>query len=148
MPYKHGDARKGKLTRLYIRWQSMMGRCYCLGDGNYKNYGGRGISVCDEWKDYSVFKLWALVNGYSDRLTIERIDNDGGYSPENCKFIPKGEQILNRRNTRWLTYNGETLCMSHWAKKLGMGRLTLITRIDKLNWSIERALTVPLRGSI
>ncbi len=90
-------------TRLYQSWRSMKRRCYDKGQEAYTNYGGRGITVCEEWlASFDVFRDWAVVNGYADNLTLEREHNDGNYEPSNCLFIPKGEQSKNRRpSSEW-----------------------------------------------
>ena len=91
---KHGQ----KGTRLYAIWQGMIRRCHNENATDYKNYGARGISVCDEWRyNFRLFFEWATVSGYKDCLTIERIDNDGNYYDDNCTWIPKSEQSKNRR---------------------------------------------------
>lgn len=85
-------------TRLYRIWCGMRQRCYDQNSPNYKNYGGRGITVCDEWQEFEPFAAWALMHGYSIDLQIDRIDNDKGYSPENCRFVTPLENNHNRRN--------------------------------------------------
>ena len=90
--FKHGDAVYGKMERLYIIWSSMKTRCLNSKDHSYKYYGGRNISICNEWIDsYSVFKHWALANGYDGNLTIDRINHKGNYEPDNCQWLTKSE---------------------------------------------------------
>ena len=84
-------------TRLYVAWRNMRIRCYNPKDKRYERYGGRGITVCDEWRNsFEAFRDWALSNGYSDELTIDRIDTNGSYNPSNCRFITRAENNANR----------------------------------------------------
>ena len=95
--YKHGKSR----TRLYNRWKCIKQRCYRVKDKSYHRYGGRGITMCDEWKnDFQAFYDWAMTNGYQDDLTIDRIDNDGNYEPSNCRWVSVADNNRNRANTR------------------------------------------------
>lgn len=129
-------------TRLFRVWQKMISRCHSNADKDYKNYGGRGISVCDEWKkDFHSFYEWSMKSGYKEPLEIDRIDNDGDYTPSNCRWSTRKEQCNNRRNNRVITYNGKTQTVQQWADKTGVNRSTLNSRINKLHWDVEKALT-------
>jgi len=140
---KHGDARKGMVVRLHKIWRKMIGRCYCKTDKAYPSYGKRGIDICKEWKEnYVNFKEWALNNGYSDKLTIDRINNNKGYSPDNCKFSTRKQQARNRRNTRLLTYKGETKSLVEWSEIIGISQYALRARIDRLEWPYEKAFKI------
>lgn len=109
---KHGMSK----TRLYECWRDMRNRCYLKTRYDYKRYGGRGIVVCDEWKNkFEPFYDWAINNGYKDYLTIDRIDVNGNYCPENCRWATKKEQALNRRTTVFVEYNGEKHSLKDWA---------------------------------
>ena len=106
-----------------LKWKigNMIKRCYRPSDKRYEQYGGRGIKICDKWlNDHTVFFNWAIANGYSHGLTIERIDNNGDYCPENCKFIPMSQQQNNTQKSRFLTWNGECKTVSDWARKLNV----------------------------
>ena len=128
-------------TKLYSVWQSMKHRCENPRDKGYKNYGGRGINVCEEWHDYFRFREWCYANGYAEGLSIDRIDNDGNYCPENCRWTTSKIQANNTRNVRWITYNGETKTLSEWAQKLGLTPHGLLGRLEK--HSVDEALSVP-----
>ena len=141
---KHGHKTRNKKTdRLYSIWSDMRRRCSNTTRKDAKNYVLKHITVCEEWNDYNVFMEWALSNGYNDDLTLERIDNDKGYYPENCKWIPKSEQSKNRTSNHYITYNGKTQTLTDWSKETGIPRTTLTARLRR-NWSIEDALTKPL----
>lgn len=143
--FKHGDACENE-TRLYRIWRGMVSRCYTPSATEFQNYGGRGICVCNEWKnDYQSFKCWALMNGYSDHLTIDRIDNNLNYTPDNCRWISKNDQMLNKSNNRLITFNGITKTITEWARDIGINRSSLRCRIDRYHWPIEKALTTPVR---
>ena len=129
-------------SRLYRIWDDMIGRCYRPGKGKiYARYGGRGITVCEEWKNsFPAFRDWALKNGYNDSLEIDRIDNELGYSPDNCRFVTHRVNNRNRRNCRMILYLGKCQCMSAWAEELGINYSTMRSRF-KNDWSVERALS-------
>lgn len=131
-------------SRIYRIWSLMKERCYNPRRSEYSYYGGRNISVCQDWMDSSKFIEWALNNGYSDELTLDRIDNNGNYCPENCQWVNRKMQQNNRRNNRYITYNGETKTVTQWAESNGMTYYQLIKRIDKLKWSFERAISEPI----
>ena len=190
--FKHGQ----KGTRLYTIWRGMKARCDNPNEAAYSNYGGRGIHVCDEWRDdFLSFSNWAKNNGYQEHLTIDRIDVNGNYCPDNCRWATRKQQENNKRNnvyitigdktqslaewceetginyqtahTRirqgwehseavlkksgrfnaksaiWLTHNGETKPLPEFAKEYGLKADTLRSRIQRLKWSTERALTTP-----
>lgn len=127
--------------RVYCIWKHMKDRCYNPNFKHYGHYGGRGITVCDEWrKDFNSFYEWAISNGYDDSLTLDRKDVNGNYDPTNCRWATRREQMLNTRRNHYLTYDGETLTVNEWAEKLGMKQNTLLCRIRR-GWSVERALT-------
>ena len=133
-------------TRLYGIWSDMRLRCYDEKNIAYHRYGGRGITICDEWKnDVKAFYDWATENGYKDSLTIDRIDNDGNYCPENCRWATVKEQASNRRSNILVTHNGKTQTMKKWANEVGTPYKVVWARMQKLGWSAERALTEPVK---
>lgn len=118
--------------RLYSIWQGMKSRCYNSNDPNYHNYGGRGIQICDEWKnDYAVFRAWALKNGYKDDLTIDRKDVNGNYCPENCRWATWNEQCNNKRDSVKITYNGETHTATEWSRITGIAAQKIAYRYHR-----------------
>lgn len=115
-------------TRIYRIYKTMIARCYYQKHKSFNDYGGKGIEVCDEWlgeNGFINFKDWAYQNGYSDELTIDRIDNLKGYSPENCRWATRKEQAINRRTTRMLTYNDKSMSLTDWATFLNMDKSLL-----------------------
>lgn len=135
-------------TRLWNIWEGMIRRCCEPASINYPLYGGRGIQVCDEWKtDFIPFYKWALAHGYQDNLSIDRIDVNGNYTPENCRWVTMKTQQNNKRSNKFITFQGETHTVAEWADILGMSANTLWTRLHSYNWSVERALTEPVRKS-
>lgn len=132
-------------SNLYDVWINIKQRCLNKNNPNYKNYGGRGITICNEWvNDFEKFQKWSIENGYKKGLNIDRKDNDKGYSPENCRFITYIENQNNKRTNTYIKFNNETETITNWAKKLNMNPRTLVTRLDTLKWSVEKALTTPV----
>lgn len=124
--------RNDPVFRLKGVWQGMMFRCYNANYEGYSGYKGRGILVCDEWRnDKYKFIEWGLDNGYKSGLSIDRVDNDGNYSPYNCKFSTPKEQCNNRRTNVLIEYNGRTETATYWAEYLGISRLTIFNRIKR-----------------
>jgi hypothetical protein len=129
---------------LYRIWNTMHSRCGSTGSQSYPKYGGRGITVCDRWDSFELFQS-DMGPRPSDQHQIDRIDNDGPYSPENCHWATRGQNTRNKRNNVWLTLNGETMILSDWAQRIGIGVCTLHHRIKVGGWSTERALTQPVK---
>jgi hypothetical protein len=131
-------------TRVYICYKSMMERCCNPNNRAYKNYGGRGIKICDEWMhNPKAFIDWALNNGYKDNLTIERINVNGNYEPSNCKWATIKQQNNNRRSNKFITINNETKTLQEWADYVGILSSTINRRINK-GWDYERAVFTPV----
>jgi hypothetical protein len=130
---------------LYMVWYDMNMRCYDEDCKSYSDYGGRGISVCTEWqKSVLSFHEWAIANGYEKGLKLDRKENDGNYSPENCRFVTIEVNNRNTRRNFYITYCGETKAASEWAVEMGIKSHTLIKRI-KAGWPIETALIPPTK---
>ena len=126
---KHGLYNEN--SELFNVWQTMKGRCENPKRQNYKNYGGRGIKVCAEWQKAGNFVLWALTHGYTKGMQLDRIDNNGDYCPENCRFVTPKENSRNRRNTKRLTVSGETKTVVEWCEQLGLSQYTVYDWISK-----------------
>lgn len=137
----HGQA-CGNHTRIYKIYHKIKGRCTKENDSCYKEYGGAGITLCDEWlNDFRTFYEWAMANGYADNLTIDRIDGTKGYSPDNCRWATYKVQNNNTSRNHLITYNGKSQTMAQWAEEMGINYGTLSARLNRSKWSIERALT-------
>lgn len=143
--YTNGfDFKNPSHRRLYNIWFDMKRRCYQPQNKRYDRYGGRGIAVCKEWLNgFQPFFDWAVANGYQDDLTIDRIDKDGDYTPENCRWADLFMQANNRSNNRFITYCGETKTMMEWSKVLNMNYSTLRRRIYA-GWDVSEAFERPL----
>lgn len=139
---KHGN----RDSRLYTIWNNMKARCLNPNSTSFKNYGDKGINICDEWVDsFESFYNWAIQNNYTDELTLDRIDSNGNYNPDNCRWSTMKKQQNNRGNNNILVYEGIEHTVAEWSKITGIPYDTLWKRI-KEGWSIEKALTQPLRG--
>ena len=125
--------------RLLRIWRAMLHRCYKETDEHYDYYGGRGIKVCDDWHDFETFQKWALANGYADNLTIDRLDGNKDYCPENCSWATMTVQNNHKSDTKWLTYKGKTQSLSDWCRELGLDYFRTKTRLNSLGWSVEDA---------
>lgn len=134
-PYYHGES----TTRLYKEWTSMKNRCYNKNSKQYHNYGERGIKVCEEWQSYLPFKEWALNNGYSEELSIDRIDVNGDYCPKNCRWITMREQANNRRGNVFIEYDGHRKTATQWGELLGVKSDTIRKRVQ-CGWPPEECL--------
>ena len=113
----HGDARVGEVSRLHGIWRGILKRC-----GPNGVYATKGIKVCDEWHEYLPFKTWAMANGYDAALTIDRIDNLGGYHPENCRWADKKQQARNRSTNRIIVIDGQSKTLAEWLEITGKTR--------------------------
>ncbi len=138
-------------TPLHGRWKAILSRCHSKGSKSYKNYGGRGIKICDEWRnDYTKFRDWALANGFAEHLEIDRIDVNGNYEPGNCRWITRAENSNNKRNTVLITAFEETKSISEWAKdsRCVISNAALRGRVKRnrrLNtWTNEEMITTKL----
>lgn len=139
--------RKYTLTqndRLRDIWRQMHQRCENPKHISYPYYGAKGVSVCKEWDEYETFAIWALSHGYEDNLTIDRINSDKGYFPDNCRWATYKVQNNNSSRCHYITYKGKTQSMTAWAEELGLSRGVIKDRIERLGWSIEDALMTPI----
>ena len=137
----HGLSR----TRLYKIWRKVMERCYNENHAYYHRYGGRGITMCEEWRnDFMAFREWAMANGYADNLTIDREDNDKGYYPDNCRWITMKEQHNNTSQNHLVTMNGKTQNVTQWCEELDVNRACVYRRL-KQGLSPEQAFSYKKR---
>lgn len=131
--------------RLRYVWSGMKSRCYNPNNRCYKLYGAKGITICDEWNDFKIFAKWALENGYQEdapygECTIDRINANKGYSPDNCRWVNSAVQARNKSNNVLLTYNGKTQLATDWSKELQIPLSTISIRL-KRGWSVEKVLS-------
>lgn len=136
---KHGKTN----SKLYVIWINMKARCRNPKNSMYKNYGGRGILICDEWAEsFEAFMKWANDHNYSDGLSIERINVNGNYEPNNCKWIKPVEQYLNRTDSHMVTAYGRTQTIKEWSAESGIKYDTIERRINAYGWDSERAVSI------
>jgi hypothetical protein len=157
--YQKGENASKSKTRLYNIWKMMRKRCRCENRSDYKYYGGKGIKVCEEWDNtdygFDCFKAWAMRNGYRDTLTIDRINTNGDYCPENCRWVTMLAQSYNRTTTKnyqnapqnlkkkYVKYNGKSQTLYAWGKELGIEYHVLINRM-KRGWSTKDIFETPV----
>lgn len=134
-----------KNTPEYRAWQNMKKRCYNPRNVNYPNYGGRGIRVCDRWKDSFLNFLADMGMRPGTLYSLERKNNDLNYTPDNTLWATDHEQRRNKRTNHLITFNNQTHCLQDWATQTGRGAATLSRRLNTYGWSVERALTTPIR---
>jgi hypothetical protein len=134
---RHGQSN----TRLYKIWKGIKKRCYNQNSEKYPDYGGRGITVCPEWRDFITFRDWALSNGYGDNLSIDRINVNMNYEPSNCRWATSKEQANNKTDNHVLQFRGVKKTVAEWADVVGIDKRLVYDRISRYGWSVERALT-------
>lgn len=130
---------------LYQTWANMKTRCFNKNSIDYRDYGDRGIGVCKEWLTFANFAEDMLPT-FVEGLTLDRINNNEGYSPENCRWATPKQQALNRRSNRLLLYRGVTKHLTVWANELGIKRTTISQRLDYYGWTVDRALSTKARS--
>lgn len=141
--YKHGK----RYSRINNIWRGLKQRCYNPKRIQYKYYGEKGIKICQEWlNDFQTFYDWAIANGYQENLTIDRINRDGNYEPSNCRWVTWRLQANNKQNVPLYSYKGLKLSIAEWSRRYNMDTETLRERIKYYGWSIEKALTTPVRS--
>lgn len=136
---------KNKNKRLYNIWKGIKVRCLCKTNNRYKYYGGRGIKICDEWKnDFISFQEWSINNGYKDNLTIDRIDVNGNYEPNNCRWVNNIIQSNNCRTNIYFTLNGNTQTLKQWCREYNIDYRMVYYRVTH-GWTLKEALSIPCR---
>jgi hypothetical protein len=140
---KHGHKRIEKVSKIYRAWESMIKRCTNYNDNGYKNYGSRGITVCQRWRKFSNF-LEDMGEPPTSKHSIDRIDNDGNYCAQNCRWATRKERNRNTRNNHLILFNNKEQCLAEWAEETGISSATILWRLSN-GWSVERSLITPVR---
>lgn len=141
--HTHGESK----TRLFYIWSSMKERCNNPNNKRYNDYGGRGITISPEWQKYEDFRDWAYSSGYDESLTLDRVDVNGNYEPNNCRWATMKEQQRNRRNNVYITLGGEEKLLVEWCEIYGLPYDRIRERIRRRGWSVERAFNTPIRST-
>ncbi|MDD3229598.1 MAG: hypothetical protein PHE09_10320 [Oscillospiraceae bacterium] len=146
---KHGlSQNNGHIAKLYKLWSGIKDRCLNINNPHYKEYGGRGILICEDWvSDYEAFHKWAVSNGYKECLSIDRVNNNKGYSPDNCRFVTMTEQNRNKRNNITVEYRGRKMVLSELSEICGVNYKTLYKRVMS-GWSVKDAAERPVRNMV
>ena len=137
--YSHGHAVRGQHSSTYEVWGGMKKRCLCKSNEAYKHYGARGITVCERWFKFENFL--SDMGEKPDGLTLERINNNLGYSPENCKWATRTDQARNKRNARYITVNNKTQTIQQWSEETGLSYYTIYLRLRR-GLSVEKAVAI------
>lgn len=132
-------------TKLYEVWKTIKQRCLNPKNHAYHNYGGRGITICDDWKNnYTLFYQWSILNGYKEGLSIDRINVNGNYEPSNCRWVTNQVQANNTRSNRYITINNVTKTLAEWCRFYNISYRLVVNREKRLKWDIIKALTTPI----
>ena len=131
-------------TKLHGVWNGMKQRCSNPNNNSYKNYGGRGITVCDEWQEFLPFYNWCMANGYEEGLTLDRIDNSIGYRPDNCRFVDRLVQANNNRRNILITAFGKTMTLPEWSREMNIKQNTIYRRLFIMKWTPEESVGTPI----
>ena len=141
----HGESRKGAVSTKFMTWMNMRSRCENTKNNRFANYGGRGIKVCDRWQSFDNFL--SDMGRRPPGSSLDRIDNDAGYEPDNCRWATRKEQARNTSRNRIITWNGVSLLLCEWEEMVGIPASVIKKRIDVRGWSLTRALTMPNRAT-